>query len=390
MTSHDKPRVLCVDDEPNVLDGLRRQLRRGFALTTAIGAPEGLAIMEREQPFSVVVSDLRMPRMDGIEFLRRVRTLQPDTVRILLTGNADLKAAIGAVNQGAIFRFLSKPCPSDLLTQAVKAACEQYRLVTAERVLLEQTLRGSVDALTEVLSLASPEAFGRASRLKQWATTLCKHLSLGDTWFIEVAAMLSQIGSVVLPPDTASKLYHGAELSDAEEAMVKRMPAVAERLLGSIPRLEPVGEILAAQHARFDGAGGGGPRGESIPLGARLLKVVSDMDTLEARGLDVATAFQMLDGREGHYDPKLLALLKELRGHKGQRPAIQELPLSQVRPDMIFVEDVRAKTGVLLVARGQRATPELLERLYNFVPRIGVREPIRCREPRNSTPVAAA
>jgi DNA-binding NtrC family response regulator len=168
MGTASAPRVLCVDDEPNVLEGLRRQLRRHFSVATANGGILALEVLEREGPFAVVVSDMRMPEMDGAAFLGRVREQAADTVRVLLTGQADLDATIAAVNEANIFRFLTKPCPTESLITALNAAVEQHRLIMAERVLLEQTLHGSVKALTDILGLANPTAFGRAARAKKY------------------------------------------------------------------------------------------------------------------------------------------------------------------------------------------------------------------------------
>ncbi len=144
MPDDPRPRILCVDDEPSVLDGLRRTLRSVFIVETAIGGRLGLEILRAKGPFVVVTSDLRMPLMNGVEFLSRAREIAPDTVRVLLTGQGDMEAAIGAVNEGNIFRFLTKPCPTGTLVRSLMACAEQYRLLTAEKVLLEQTLRGSI------------------------------------------------------------------------------------------------------------------------------------------------------------------------------------------------------------------------------------------------------
>src|ERR1700735_5369190 len=154
-------RILCVDDEPNILLAFARQLRK-YEIVTALGPELGLKTVEEQGPFAVVVSDLRMPRMSGVQFLTKVKELSPDTVRIMLTGHGDLSAAAEAVNQGSIFRFLLKPCPTEVLSGALEAGLEQYRLVNAERQLLEQTLRGSVEVLSEILSLSNQEAFGQA------------------------------------------------------------------------------------------------------------------------------------------------------------------------------------------------------------------------------------
>jgi DNA-binding NtrC family response regulator len=158
-------RILCVDDEPHILEAFQRQFRKQFAIETAVGGERALAAIAEHGPFAVVVSDLRMPDMDGIRLLNTIRERTPETVRILLTGHADLQAAIEAVNEGHVFRFLTKPCPSKTLAKALEAGLAQYRLITAEKALLEQTVSGSLKALSEVLGLVNPEAFGRSSRI---------------------------------------------------------------------------------------------------------------------------------------------------------------------------------------------------------------------------------
>lgn len=131
-------RILFVDDEPNVLQALERQLRKQFEVLTAEGPVLGLEALKKEGPFAVIVSDLRMPVMDGIRFLAMAKEALPDSVRIILSGQGDFAAAIDAVNEGSIFRFLTKPCPTDHLIKALAAGLEQYRLVHAERELLEE------------------------------------------------------------------------------------------------------------------------------------------------------------------------------------------------------------------------------------------------------------
>jgi DNA-binding NtrC family response regulator len=123
-----RPRILIVDDGELLLDALKRQLRSRFDVTTATGGKEGIRLVTSQAPYAVVVSDLRMPEMDGVTLLYLIRQLAPDTVRVLLTGKADLEAATAAVNVGNIFRFLTKPCPTGMLLRALEAAVEQYRL----------------------------------------------------------------------------------------------------------------------------------------------------------------------------------------------------------------------------------------------------------------------
>jgi DNA-binding NtrC family response regulator len=167
-------RILFVDDEANVLAAIKRQLHKQFALTTLQQPQSALKLIEESGPFAVIVSDMRMPEMDGIRFLVRAREIAPDSVRIMLTGNADQQTAIEAVNEGHIFRFLNKPCDTERLVNALNAGLEQHRLIRAEKDLLSETLNGSVRVLTDVLELANPTVYGRASRVCQIAITIGK------------------------------------------------------------------------------------------------------------------------------------------------------------------------------------------------------------------------
>lgn len=371
----DQIHVLCVDDEPRVLEGLVLNLRRHFRVSTAVNGQAGLQIVDSDPP-AVVVSDMRMPEMDGAAFLSQVKEHSPDTVRLLLTGYTDIESAIAAVNHGQIFRFLTKPCNSQVLLTAVQAAAEQNRLITAERVLLEQTLHGSIKTLTDILSLTNPLAFGRALRLKQQSAELVGALGLPMSWQIEVAAMLSQIGCVTLLPATYEKLYYGRPLSNEENDVVQHLPEVTVQLLENIPRLEGVRAILRAQTYNFDGSGSptGAPKGEAIPVGARVLKVVGDYDALESANNEPDVAAGTLQARRGRYDPQLLDAFIRLKT-SGPTRGLVELPLTSIRPGMFLAQGVTSTSGLLLVARGQEVTVGLMHRLRNL-PHGTVREPI--------------
>jgi response regulator RpfG family c-di-GMP phosphodiesterase len=297
---------------------------------------------------------------------------------VLLTGHADLDSAVAAVNEGQIFRFLTKPCPAPLVVRALEAAAEQHRLVHAERELLEQTLAGSIQMLVDVLALANPVAFGRASRLKRLAAAVCEQRGIGERWHIEAAAQLSQIGCIALPPAVAEKVYYGRPLGPAEKEMVARMPATVDHLLGNIARFEPVREILAAQAWRYDGkeAPSRSVTGEHIPFGARVLKLVLAFDALETAGTPIDQILGALEADEGEYDPALRAALREAMGKRSPAADVRDLPLHGLRPGMVFLEDIRSPSGTLLVARGLTVTEGLLERLRNLPPGT-VKEPIR-------------
>src|SRR5581483_8774865 len=188
-----------------------------------------------------------MPGMDGIEFLTRVRNVSPDTVRMMLTGQADMTDAIAAVNQGHIFQFLTKPCPSEMLLRALTAALEQYRLIRAERELLEKTLHGTIEILSDILSLVNPPAFGRAHRILRYVRHMVRKLNLPDVWQYEIAAMLSQIGCVTIPPDLLDKVYAAEALSPEEAKILAGRSLTGHKLLSRIPRLEAVAGMISMQ-----------------------------------------------------------------------------------------------------------------------------------------------
>jgi response regulator RpfG family c-di-GMP phosphodiesterase len=368
--------VLFVDDEPRVTEALAVNLRRYFRVSTAPNGQAGLEIIDSDDPPIVVVSDMRMPEMNGAVFLSQACERAPDTVRILLTGQADIESAVAAVNHGQIFRFLTKPCKTEMLVASVRAAAEQHRLITTERVLLDQTLRSSIHALTDILSLTNPLAFGRVIRLRQLCTDMVAALGLARSWQIEVAAMLSQIGCITLTPDTHEKLYYGKALTHEEAEMVRHLPTLAVQLLDKIPRLEAVRAILVSEPANFDGTDGapGAPQGRAIPLGARILRIASDYDMLEAAGLESKTVLSILQKCDGKYDPDILAAFVRAKA-TSTTPLTAEVPLFAVRPGMCLAQGVSSTSGMLLVARGQEVTVGLLQRLCNL-PKGTVLEPI--------------
>ena len=376
MSRNARARILCVDDEPRILEGLALHLRRQYEVETAPGGIAGLHLIRVKRPFAAVISDMRMPGMNGSLFLASSRKFSPDTVRILLTGQTDLTSAIAAVNEGQIFRFLTKPCPPSDLLVAVEAAVDHHRLITAERVLLEETLHGSIKTLVDVLSLTNPLAFGRATRIKQHVSDLADKLEIRERWQVEVAAMLSQLGCIVLPAEVAEKLYYGQPLSPQEDAMVARLPAVTEQLLGNIPRLEVVRGILES-HLRPRRPAGDSEDAEKelVARGGEMLRIARDFDALEARGNSAALALSTLEGCDGHYDAEILGALRELRGINKPGEEVRELPLDELRIGMVLAEDL--KMGhLLLVARGCEITQSFVERFRNFGPGI-TKQPLR-------------
>jgi response regulator RpfG family c-di-GMP phosphodiesterase len=377
-----KRRILFVDDDPNILSAFQRQLRKHYLVVTSPGGKEGLEAIEGGEPFAVVVSDLRMPEMDGIQFLTRVRKIAPDSVRMMLTGNADLQAAIEAVNEGNIFRLLTKPCAQEALIASLDSGIRQYRLITAERELLERTLSGSIKVLWEVLSLVNPEAFGRASRITRYVKDIARRLQVRDLWVVETAATLSQIGYIILPEGVLKKLYDGEKLAPDEAQLFNMHPFVASDLIANIPRMETVAEIISYQEKHFDGSGipTDSRSGEDIPLGSRIIKAVLDFDTLEANGYSKSKATLKLRSRAGWYDPKVLTAFESVLGIEAQYEVLS-VRVAQLLDNMILARDVVTVDGRLLIARGHQVTRTLREHLRYFAQRPGIREPITVLAP---------
>lgn len=378
-------RILCVDDDPNVLQAYRRTLRKQFLLDCAEGPEEALEAVNQHGPYAVVVSDMRMPGMNGVELLAEVRRRAPQTVRMMLTGNADLDTALQAVNEGHIFRFLTKPCPPEVFAKALEAGLEQYRLVTAEKELLSKTLSGSIKVLTDVLALVNPTAFGRASRVRRLVGQLCRQLGVEQSWMIEIAAMLSQLGCVAVPSEILEKIYRGEPLSRSEAEAFASHPGLARELIQNIPRLQGVAEIVAFQEKRFDG--GGPPEsdlaGEAIPLGSRILKVALDFDTRTAAGNSPEIALAQLNDCDGWYDPAVLAALAAVL-EVSEIYVIRTVRVSELRDGMILADDVRSIYGTLLCAKGQEVTASMRARLKNYVANVGLQAPIRVLVPKEN------
>ncbi|MEV6632017.1 HD domain-containing phosphohydrolase [Actinoplanes sp. NPDC051470] len=372
------PRVLFVDDEPNLLNGLRRQLRRDFDVVTAVGAAKGLFSLGQEEPFQVIVSDFLMPGINGAEFLAAVRKAAPDATRMLLTGHTNLSDAATTVNEGGIFRMLLKPVDQEIMTSALRDCVAQHELVVGQRQLLEETLRGSVNALMDVLSLANPAAFATATRMRRTAVAMLDSVEAPDRWAVELAVLMSQLGAVSLPPAVVAKLGTAEPLTASEQNMVDEAPQVAERLTAAIPRLTAVTEAIRHSRANWDGSGPPGERlaGDEIPFGARVLRLVQDYDALVAGGSPPNVACLTLRSAEGRYDPALLDAL-DTTASDDTSAAVEAVKLGAVKIGMILAAPVCSGTGMLLVNAGQEVTMSLMSRLRNFAAlEDGVAEPL--------------
>ncbi|BDV00957.1 hypothetical protein TDMWS_10420 [Thermodesulfomicrobium sp. WS] len=362
-------RILFVDDEKFVLDTFQRNLRGKFDIDTAEGPKSALKKLEAAE-FAVVVADMRMPNMSGAELLEVVKNRWPQTVRIMLTGYADIDNAMKAVNRGAVFRFLLKPCPPDALTRALTDALEQHRLLVAEKQLLHGTLRGCVQIMSELLELANPTAYGRGERAKALIVAMAKFLGAEALWKYELAAMLSQIGCLSLPQDILERRLAGETLSPEEEQIFLMHPAIAANVLRNLPRLEEISEMVADQEA---------PLEKNPCLGARILKVALDYTDAANRGHEEHIVEHMRQHPE-IYDPRIVGALQwYLVAQAGQQ--VERLPIAELRAGMVLAEPVVTAQGQTLMRKGQTISQAAIER-FQFAQVLGIREPIAVLRPK--------
>ncbi len=346
-----KLRILVVDDETGLLGGLRVTLRKHFQVELAQSGPEALAKLE-PGAFAVIMTDMRMPGMSGAEFLTKARQLDEDPVRMVLTGQADLETTLAAVNDGGVFRIISKPCPPPALREHCEAALEQYRKRVHSRNQLQDAKRGAVEMLVGSLALTSPAAFGRAMAVRKYVQELQEGLGGECSWELECAAMLSQVGIAMLPGQISDKLRTGEPLSSHEQLLLERLPNTLTSLVGTVPGLEDVAALLKQD-----------PFDEDAAMDRRL----------------VALAEGLYEAGAGDPSPELLQLARALaQGRDGleaafsqvisRRRAIKryDIPMAELRAGMKLAEDVLSSRGELLIARGTDLTPDLLFRLTNM------------------------
>jgi response regulator RpfG family c-di-GMP phosphodiesterase len=356
-------KILLVDDDADVLSAYRRILGREFCAETAQSGDEALKLLSNSGPYGVVVADMRMPGMDGVQLLGKVRSQWPHTVRVMLTGNADMETAVDAINEGSIFRFLIKPCSKELMAKTLTAALLQYRLVTAESQLLQETLSSSIQVLTEVLSLVNPAAFGRAERARRYIHQVVTSMQLGNPWKYEVAAMMSQLGCVTLAPETIEAVHNGQPLSPHEQAQYDAHPQTASGLLSKIPRLEPIAWMIAHQNQPVPESGD--PDMEDVHLGAGILRLTLAYEELIRKGKSRTEAVHALSARNRGFNQRFFEALVALDPN-AEEGEIRKCRIEMLSPGMIVQEEIRGADKTLLVSKGQEITTPLILRLKNL------------------------
>lgn len=395
--------LLFIDDESNILSALKRLFRPlGYNILTAESGAEALALLEKEH-VDLVISDMRMPQMNGAEVLEQVRNRWPDVVRILLTGYADLTSTIAAINRGEIFRYISKPWDDNDIVLIVRDALERRELLAEKERLealtqrqneelkelnagLEEQVRRRTEELRAAMAslaqahehlkkdyFATIQVFANLMELRKGAMAghsrrvaqLCRgiaqrmELSEDDIQTMEAAALLHNIGKIGLPDRLLEQPYF--DLPYADRAEFDKHPLRAAAALMALDPLERAAELIRHHREHYDGMGNrSGLRGEAIPLGARILSVASDYDALQEgllghERMSPAEALETIEKGGGmRYDPAVVDAFRGVvgsSGHYGHVSAEFQVNSKQLHEGMLLTQDVVTKDGMLLLLK---------------------------------------
>jgi len=320
-------KILFVDDERSVLDAIQRTLRGKFDLHLAESGEEGLSCYTTHGPFPVVVSDFQMPGMDGVAFLSQISQLDPDSIRMMLTGCAQPDISIRAVNEGNIFRFLSKPCPMEVLEKALSDALRQFHLIKTEREYYalkkwNEGLGGLVQAFARLIESKDPYTAGHQYRVAQFSAELAEALGFSGDQIeqIRMAAMIHDIGKIYVPIEFLNK---PGCLNPSEWSIVKMHSQIGHDILKPINFPFPIHEIVLQHHEKNDGSGYPlGLKESEIRIEAKIIAVSDIVEAIihhrpyrPAKGLDEVV--RELTGNNGsRYDNRISAMALTLMNEK--------------------------------------------------------------------------
>ncbi|NVK20343.1 MAG: response regulator [Methylocystaceae bacterium] len=382
----DNVNILLVDDEENILSSLKRSLRGSFHVTTAKSGAEALNLAaEHDPPFAVVVSDMRMPEMNGVETLEQFAKVSPDTVRIMLTGNAEQQTAIDAINTGKIFRFLNKPCDSAVLSQAIQDGIHQHKLLVSEKTLLENTLSGSIKLLSDMAYMIAPLHSFHTEVLRRWAKELGFQLGFKNQWELDFAIMLSQIGRVSIPAETLTRISQNEKLTDLEQSIVKAIPEVGCNLLSNIPRMQNVAKIILYQDKNYDGSGfpADDVKEDDIPYFARILHVLKELGSITNGNEPSLSVIAEFEKHPDIFDHNIVAAVHKYIAHHpddlekaSARKIMETCGLFSIKAGGVLQSDLYYEDGRLLLAKGNTLSSSLLAKLKSISRVHKIQEPI--------------
>jgi response regulator RpfG family c-di-GMP phosphodiesterase len=403
--------LLFVDDEPNILSSLRRLFRPlGYRVLTAESGEEGLRVLAEER-VDLVISDMRMPQMNGAQFLEQVRERSPYTIRMLLTGYADIASTIEAINKGQIFRYLAKPWEDNDIVLSVRHAVERQQLEREKLRLealthqqneelkelnasLEEKVRARTEELQQaheklkknfvtslqmfsnLIELRDTTISGHSRRVADMARTVAQKigLSTGEVQDVFLGGLLHDIGKIGLSDRLLNRPW--SLLTSEEKTLYGKHSIKGEASLMALEPLHEAARLIRSHLERFDGLGyPDGLRGSAIPLGARILAAVNDYDraqigTLTEEKLTAKEALSMLiANKERRYDPLVVDVMAEIAAgprHVAKRRSEMQVVSSQLKPGMILARDLYTQDTIMLLPRGCVLNDRYVEKIRAF------------------------
>ncbi len=318
----DNATILLVDDEINNLQLLKRTFHRKYNILTAQNGLEGLKTFEENMDkIALIVSDHKMPIMDGTEFLEKVNNLAPDVVKILLTGFADVEILTDAVNKCNLFQYMLKPFEPEELTNIVNLGINKYNLTSLKAVILKdlkELFYKTIKSISSALDSKDPYTHGHSLRVTLYSLILAKEMDFDEKLLeeIETAGLLHDIGKIAIPQNILCK---PGKLTDEEFAVMKSHPNNSEKLILSVKKLAGISSWLKAHHERWDGKGyPDGLKGEEIPLSSRIVAIADTYDAMTStrsyrKALDHEVAIEEIKRCSGsQFDPNLASKFIEL------------------------------------------------------------------------------
>ena len=367
MMPQNLKRVLFVDDDENLLKALRRSIRNTIDMRTATSAVEGLRMLDKSGPFSVVVVDNNMPRIDGVALLQKVKESFPDTIRVMFTGNSDQATAARAVNEGNVFCFLTKPCPTETLLEKIDEAHAAHLKILEDRKIREDTLMGSVKLMSDMLSVTYPQAYARSRLVQRWARQAALSMDLKEIWDLKVASMLWPISETRMSPQLVARKNSGQALTKDELVKLVDANRTMVNMLSAIPRLKSVSQLILMSNTHFISSMPDAKRG----LEARLLQILIDLSVRmdPADSTDLKAAFDALESSGTDYDMALLSALRTVLDRDPKADAATtalNLFIRELRRGDVLIEDLRDANGTILLAAGQSLTDTFISTLMRM------------------------
>jgi CheY-like chemotaxis protein len=355
-------KVLLVDDDGALLRSLERNLCFDYALTTADSGQAALDLLADGGPFSVIVTDMRMPGMDGVAFIEAARVRTPRSIFLMLTGNQDVETAIKAVNDGHVFRFLNKPCEIAEIKRAIDAALRQFELVQAEKELLQKTFVGAVNMLTDVIDALRPEVLQQSDQIDAVMRSCEEGLGFCGPWEFRLAARLGLLGLALQPDEEQSRFRLLSPADPESDRLFKKIATTSAKLIERIPRLDRVADIIRMQCGSDSAMTAEAIQTASTAAGGLLLRVATQWTFMMNAGTNPETA--LLELRESLPDlpPRLCCALLSTEMGKANAPG-RSVALENLREGMILYDNVLSDDGALLLRKGRRLTLPVIEKL---------------------------